>query len=256
MTIERIIYKIKKGDGLFYGTLNKVIKSIRDFEVPVIKPLHIFFFYERKLRRELFMVLLRKVYFEPLFKVKCFRYGSRLRLIQSLPLIIGNVHLYVGNDVVIDGYNTFESTAVFEKPVLRIGDNVFIGYHVSISVGREVVIGNHCFIAGGVSIFDNDGHPVNHIRRAKHERVSPDKIMPVRIGDYVWIGTNATILKGVTIGEGAIIGAGSVVTKDVPSFVIAAGNPARIIARVPLNGSNPQLIGSELDRQTLSDNIT
>jgi acetyltransferase-like isoleucine patch superfamily enzyme len=236
MTIQKLIYKIKKGDGLFYATLNRVIKSIRNYEVPVIKPLYICFFYERKLRRELCMVLRRKVYFEPLFKVKCVQYGSRLRLIQSLPLIIGNVHLYVGNDVVLDGYNTFESTAVFESPVLRIGDNVFIGYHASISVGREVVIGNHCFIAGGVSIFDNDGHPINHIKRSKHERVTPDNIMPVRIGDYVWIGTNAIILKGVTIGEGAIIGAGSVVTKDVPPFVIAVGNPARIIAQMPVHG--------------------
>lgn len=52
---------------------------------------------------------------------------------------------------------------------------------------------------------------------------------PVTIGDYVWIGMNCLILKGVTIGEGAIIGAGSVVTRDVPPFCLAAGSPARVL---------------------------
>jgi acetyltransferase-like isoleucine patch superfamily enzyme len=55
------------------------------------------------------------------------------------------------------------------------------------------------------------------------------------ISDFVWIGANVIILKGVTIGEGAIVGAGSVVTKDVPPYTIVAGNPARIIREIPEN---------------------
>lgn len=60
---------------------------------------------------------------------------------------------------------------------------------------------------------------------------------PVRIGDDVWIGTHVCIGKGVEIGEGAVIGAGSVVTKDVPPFSVAVGNPARVIRRRGLDGS-------------------
>ncbi|MCC6483663.1 MAG: hypothetical protein IT209_02355 [Armatimonadetes bacterium] len=58
------------------------------------------------------------------------------------------------------------------------------------------------------------------------------KMAPVRICDKAWIGARAIILKGVTIGEGAVIGAGSVVTKDVPAWCVAAGNPARVIRQV------------------------
>jgi acetyltransferase-like isoleucine patch superfamily enzyme len=62
---------------------------------------------------------------------------------------------------------------------------------------------------------------------------------PVDIGDYVWVGMNSIILKGVTVGEGAIIGAGSVVTRDVPPFCLAAGAPARVLRR--MNGGGAPL---------------
>ncbi|HEY5960222.1 MAG TPA: DapH/DapD/GlmU-related protein, partial [Polyangiaceae bacterium] len=56
---------------------------------------------------------------------------------------------------------------------------------------------------------------------------------PITVGDAVWIGTNSTILKGVTIGDGAIVAKASVVTKDVPPFSIVAGNPARVVKELP-----------------------
>jgi galactoside O-acetyltransferase len=56
---------------------------------------------------------------------------------------------------------------------------------------------------------------------------------PIKIGDNAWIGINCIILKGVTIGEGAIIGAGSVVTRDIPAWTIAGGNPAKVIKEIP-----------------------
>ena len=57
---------------------------------------------------------------------------------------------------------------------------------------------------------------------------------PIRICDYAWLGFDVVVLKGVTIGEGAIVGARAVVTKDVPPWTIAAGNPARVVKQIPL----------------------
>jgi acetyltransferase-like isoleucine patch superfamily enzyme len=59
-------------------------------------------------------------------------------------------------------------------------------------------------------------------------------VKPVRIGDKSWIGLNVIILKGVEIGEGAVVAAGSVVTKNIPPWTIAAGNPARVIREIPI----------------------
>lgn len=68
-------------------------------------------------------------------------------------------------------------------------------------------------------------------------RKLPDTAASITVGDYVWIGARSIILQGVTIGEGAIIGAGSVVTKDVPSFSVAVGVPARVIKERKLDNA-------------------
>jgi serine acetyltransferase/coenzyme F420-reducing hydrogenase beta subunit len=94
---------------------------------------------------------------------------------------------------------------------------------VTITCGSYIKIGKNCHIAREAVIRDYDGHYVEdpNYRTAK----------PVIIGDNVWIGYRAMILKGVTIGDGAIIAANAVVTKDVPAYAIAAGNPAKTIRR-------------------------
>ncbi|MDE6407021.1 MAG: hypothetical protein K2K48_06295 [Anaeroplasmataceae bacterium] len=56
---------------------------------------------------------------------------------------------------------------------------------------------------------------------------------PVIIGDKTWLGANVTVLPGVTIGEGAVIGAGSVVTKDIPPYTVAVGNPCKVVKEIP-----------------------
>lgn len=97
----------------------------------------------------------------------------------------------------------------------------FINEGVTITCSSEVYIGKGANIARGAVIRDYDGHYIEDI----NYRTS----RPVRIGDNVWIGYRAMILKGVTIGEGSIVAANSVVTKDVPPHSIVAGNPAKII---------------------------
>lgn len=128
-----------------------------------------------------------------------------------------------------------------------IGDESRIGTFVEIQkgavVGKRVKISSHTFICEGVTVEDNVfiGHGVMFINdkypRATAENGEPQteqdwQCVPTLVQKGASIGSNATILCGVTIGEGAIIGAGSVVTRDVPPWTIAAGVPARLIRAV------------------------
>lgn len=105
---------------------------------------------------------------------------------------------------------------------------------------ERVEIGSHCLISWQVGIADSDFHPLDSTqRRIDAEALAPffEKrpprpniaTAPVRIGDNVWIGMNATILKGVTVGENSVVAAGSVVTKSVPPNSVVGGNPAVLI---------------------------
>ncbi len=112
----------------------------------------------------------------------------------------------------------------------------YTDFGMNITLGEEVFINSGCKFQdqGGITIGDKAliGHNVviatlNHVANPSDRA---DMIpLPVAIGESVWIGSNSTILPGVTIGGGAIIGAGSVVTKDIPSNAVAVGNPARVI---------------------------
>jgi len=109
--------------------------------------------------------------------------------------------------------------------VIEIGDDVGIS-GCSITAHRRITIGNRVLIGSGVLITDSDAHPINPAFRQDAHYIG---IAPVEIGDDVFLGARAIILKGVHIGNGAVVGAGAVVTKDVPPFAIVAGNPAREI---------------------------
>lgn len=109
---------------------------------------------------------------------------------------------------------------------IRIGTGV--GISSSTLVARErICIGNGTFIGAACLIVDNDFHSLDASKRGTVEDVP--NTSPVVIGEKVFIGTRAIILKGVTIGDRAVIGAGSIVTKSIPPDSLAAGNPARVI---------------------------
>lgn len=125
---------------------------------------------------------------------------------------------------------------------LRPGARISIGNNAGLSgtaicAAVEVEIGAECLIGADVQIFDTDFHTIEP--EGRWCCTDPDKIAaaPVRIGEKVFIGTGSKILKGVTIGENSVIGAGSIVTRDIPANVIAAGNPARVIGALGNIGS-------------------
>ena len=110
---------------------------------------------------------------------------------------------------------------------IEIGENFYSNHNLIIlDVGR-VKIGDNVQVAPNVSIY-TAGHPVHPETRNTGYEYGID----ITIGDNVWIGGSVSILPGVTIGENAVIGAGSVVTKEIPANVIAAGNPCRVIREI------------------------
>lgn len=127
---------------------------------------------------------------------------------------------------------------VFIEPSFRCdyGFNIhfhgfaLVNYNCVILDTSPVHIGKNAFIAPGVCLACA-GHGILPNQRA--EGVSTSS--PITIEDDVWIGANATIIGGVTVGKGSIIGAGSVVIRDIPQGVIAAGNPARVIRKITEN---------------------
>lgn len=96
--------------------------------------------------------------------------------------------------------------------------------HLTLHCFEKIEIGEDLAIAEQVVIRDSDNHIVSSSKGHKMTQ-------PIRIGNHVWIGTRATVLKGVTIGDGAIIAAGAVVTRDVPPACLAAGVPAKVIKK-------------------------
>jgi serine acetyltransferase len=127
--------------------------------------------------------------------------------------------------LVVDGDFKFVTgcrVVVDEDARLELGSG-YMNYNGSIACFKHIRIGRGVFIADNVSIRDSD----NHKMLGRQHVVA----QPVIIGDHVWIGMNATILKGVCIGEGAVIAAGAVVTRDVPAASLVGGVPARVIRK-------------------------
>lgn len=110
---------------------------------------------------------------------------------------------------------------------IHIGENFFANFNLTILDEAEVRIGDFAFIGPNVSIY-TACHPLDPQSRNTFEEWAE----PVTIGNSVWIGGGSTILPGVTIGDNVVIGAGSVVTRDIPSDCVAAGNPARVIRKL------------------------
>jgi galactoside O-acetyltransferase len=126
---------------------------------------------------------------------------------------------------------------------IRIGSRTFIG-RSTIICAQGVTIGDDVLISWGCQIVDHDSHALDWADRASDvsdwykgsKDWSKVPCAPVVIGNRVWIGFNALVLKGVHIGDGAVVAAGSVVTRDVPANSLVGGNPARVIRELANNG--------------------
>jgi len=110
---------------------------------------------------------------------------------------------------------------------IKTGEKVFFNFNCVVLDVMQVTIGSRTMFGPNVQIYTAT-HPINYKERAS----GLEYAKPISIGEDVWVGGSAVICPGVTIGNRTIIGAGSVVTKDIPDDVFAAGNPCRVIRKL------------------------
>ena len=110
---------------------------------------------------------------------------------------------------------------------ISVGENFYTNHNVTILDCAKVTFGDNVFIAPNC-VFSTAGHAIDSEQRSRGLEIA----LPITVGDNVWIGTNVSVQLGVTIGSNTIIGAGSVVNKDIPDGVIAAGNPCKVIRKI------------------------
>lgn len=163
-------------------------------------------------------------------------YKSESNSILFFPVtLIGEKYITIGKNSsvgkrgVITAYITKEYNTSIK---IQIGDNVLIGDDCHITAINSIVIDDNVLMGKKITITDNShGNNIYELNIHPAERLLFSK-GSVIINKNVWIGDKVTILPGVTVGESSVIGANSVVTKNVPAFCIAAGNPAKIIKQI------------------------
>lgn len=190
--------------------------------------------------RSLFFLLLDRVLTPAWLGVLGVQMGRRCRF-RGLPLIrcAPSARVTLGDDVVI--YSRSDSNpagiahptilaAVGQHSTIVVGDGTGIS-GASIVARRAVTIGSRVLIGAGACVWDTDFHPLDSdLRRVHQTRYAGSA--PVQIGDDVFVGARALVLKGVSVGARAVVGAGAVVTKDVAPDTIVGGNPARVLGVV------------------------
>lgn len=131
---------------------------------------------------------------------------------------------------------------------IEAGKNLFINYNCTILDVARVKIGDNCQMAPNVAIY-TAGHPVHPVSRNSLYEYGKE----ITIGDNVWIGGNTVICPGVHIGDNVVIGAGSVVTRDIPSWSVAAGNPCRVIRQITDDDKKKLFGQEEIDEEAWED---
>ncbi|MEM6486361.1 MAG: acyltransferase [Pseudomonadota bacterium] len=170
----------------------------------------------------------RSWYVDYFLRPECASLGRHATFMKPRYVVISGPNIHIGDcfTAIAEPMHRVELGVWGREPgagSLHIGDAVLMSPGSRISASDEIRIGNGVMLANGSYVTDSDWHTI-------YDRTSRSpEVTPVCIGDNVWLGDHATVLKGVTIGENSVVAARAVVTHDVPANVIVAGNPARVV---------------------------
>lgn len=238
MMITTNIFEIRKWVKTNQSPQAKFIfsmaKCIRSFEIPAPNAVFGPIYFGYRFLTNAMSNFMRVFFWTPLFKSQLSDYGKRLYLYGGLPYISGSIEIKIGNDCRISGKTTMSGRSTSRtKPTLILGNNIDIGWQTTIAVGYKIVIEDNVRIAGQCFLAGYPGHPLEAKARALGKPEEDIQVGDIILEKDVWLATGVKVMPGVRIGNGTIVAAGSVVTRDLPSGVIAAGCPAKIVKKLP-----------------------
>ncbi|GAD00768.1 acyltransferase [Agarivorans albus] len=224
---------LKSSDSAVAKNLFRFLKALRLCQLPKVPLLFSVLYRLHTSLSNALSSVLRILWWTPLFRSKTSGPSQALYLYGGMPLISEGLNIELGNRCRISGATTFSGRSSAAEPaLLKIGDNVDVGWQTTIAVGRQVILGNNVRLAGRCFIAGYPGHPLNAEQRAAGLPELDEQVGDVILEDDVWLATGVSIMAGVTIGKGTVVAAGSIVTKSLPAGVLAAGVPAKVIKSI------------------------
>lgn len=220
---------IKSRETPLADFLYRCFMALRHASVPVVPIIHRPLYHAHIAVVRGLSEVVRVLWYTPLFQSRLEAPARGLRLYNGFPYVTGNVRIRIGENCRMGGRFDINgrTSATQEQPEFVVGDNVDLGWGGVVSVGRKVVLGNNVRLAAGVLISGYPGHPLDAAARARGEADTDDQVGDVIIEDDVWLASRVIVIGPARIGRGTIVAAGSVVTRDLPPFVLAAGVPAK-----------------------------
>lgn len=236
---NRLACWIRRREHPLADRLYRLAKRLRVIDLPVVPGLHGGLYRLHAALAAGLGALARILYWTPLFRSRLEGSHRRLHIAGGgMPLVTGPLRIVMGDDCRLSSALTLSGRGAGEAaPQLQVGDNVGIGWQTTIAVGRRVVLEDHVRIAGRAFLAGYPGHPMDAAARASGLPDTEDQIGDIVLRRDVWLGTGCIVNAGVEIGAGTVVAAGSIVTRDLPPGVLAAGAPARVV-RV-LDGQRP-----------------
>ncbi len=247
---KRFKLAVKRKETPFYAALHDIARAVMGISMPVIPVFHSALYSEWAARTSLWHDFWRIFYYEPMFKSQCRAVGKDFKMWyggNGVTRILGNLEIYLGDNV-----RTFDNISlcgvrIFDKPELKVGNNVYLGPSSRFMIAKEVSIGDNTIIGSRNMIVDNPGHPSDAWERLARSGglPSPESVKPVSIGAFCFFGADCYIYPGAQVGDGVVSQVGTHIKGNIPPFVTIAGNPCRVIKALDIPERLEELAGKD-----------